>query len=625
MKTSRVMPINSPPGPQAILVLGMHRSGTSALSGVLAQLGVQAPKTLMKPASDNPRGFWESREIVAFHEHLLASIGSAWSDWSEIDEALLRSEGVAGQIALLPDLIEQEFGDAKLFFVKDPRMCRFTGVWLDALAQRGVEAKAVIPIRHPAEVASSLESRNHLGMIRSRLIWLRHVLDAEHATRGIRRTFVPYEELLVSWRTEVERMTMDLALEWPVPPADAGPRIEEFLHTGLRHFSEKAGTDAASRLDGWVNDAYASLRELVRTEEPGAMRRLDDIRREFNLAASMFAPALREIESAHTEVIADLRKQLNARSAVTVPSTADIVAGVERKLSELESRMKAEQRAEISKLAEAAKAEDAANRAEIARLAESMRLDAERHDAALVALAGELKSRRQLADDLESKLLEQGDELAALRRRFEQSSELYRQESAKRKAINVELERIVAQQSAALDSRADKIRAGQREAGDLRQELNRLRSAYERDTAVLQGQVALQQHLAEGLAGELNLVHNSRGWKALNLLRRALGRPVGRTRDDLAAADVGAIERSGLFDRQWYLDRYPDVAKNGMDPVEHYLRFGVAEMRDPTAEFDTRGYLDRYPDVKAAGLNPLLHYVRFGRREGRDCGPDKSC
>ncbi|HVI57340.1 MAG TPA: hypothetical protein VM619_00495 [Luteimonas sp.] len=593
----------------------------------------------MKPASDNPRGFWESREIVAFHERLLASIGSAWSDWSEIDEASLRSADVAAQVALLPGLIEQEFGDARLFFVKDPRMCRFPGVWLDALVRKGIEAKAVIPIRHPAEVASSLESRNRLGMIRSRLIWLRHVLDAEHATRGIRRTFVPYADLLASWQDEVERMAVDLALEWPVPPAEARPRVEEFLHAGLRHFSGEVD-DADSRLDGWVNSAYASLRELAREEAPGAMQRLDDIRREFNLAASLFAPAFRESESAHAEAMTGLRRQLDARPAAPVPSAAEIVAGMNQKLAELESRLKAEQQAGISRIAEAAKAENVAHRSEVARLAqsmeaerathrgeiaelaESMRMDAERHGAALAALAGELKTRRQLAEDLESRLRGRGEELAALRRRFEQSNELYRQESAKRKAINVELERTVAEQNAVLESHANKIRADKRAIGDLRQELDQLGSSHARDRAALQEEIARQQRRAEALVGELDLVHNSRGWKFLGLLRRALGRRAGVPLDE--PADAEAIESSGLFDRQWYLDRYPDVAKDGVDPVEHYLRFGVAEMRNPNPGFDTRGYLDRYPDVKAAGLNPLLHYIRFGRREGRDSGPGES-
>lgn len=652
------MSTNPAPRRQALLVLGMHRSGTSALSGVLAQLGVEPPKTLMKPASDNPRGFWESKEIVAFHERLLASIGSVWSEWSEIDKASLGSEAAAEQIASLPDLIDQEFGDSGLFFVKDPRMCRFPEVWLSALTGKDIEAKAVISLRHPAEVASSLESRNRLGMVRSRLVWLRHVLDAEHSTRGIRRTFVPYTNLLASWRTEVERMARDLVLKWPVAPADAAPRIEEFLHAGLRHFSEAGNIEPASLHGDWVGETYAILRRLAREEDPAALQRLDEIRRDFNMAASAFAPAFREAEGAHAEAIADLGKRLEARAVTPMPSIADIVSGVEAKLAGLEARMKAGHRAEISGLAELMKVQQAAHRAEIAGLVESMRaaqaahrseiatlaesarVDVERQGKTLVALAGELQSRRQLADKLESRLREQRDELKALQRRFEQSNELYRQESAKRTAINDELERIVAEQRAALGSSAEKVRAAQREIGGLQkalegmrtaqasdaavfqEEFGRLRSAHAKDTAALQEELVRQRHLTERMANELSLVHNSKGWRFLNLLRRAVGRRVGVPQDRLVA-DIEVIENSGLFDRQWYLEEYADVAQGGMDPVEHYLRFGAAELRNPNKGFDTRSYLDRYPDVKAAGFNPLLHYIQFGMREGRNCRMDE--
>jgi hypothetical protein len=78
-----------------------------------------------------------------------------------------------------------------------------------------------------------------------------------------------------------------------------------------------------------------------------------------------------------------------------------------------------------------------------------------------------------------------------------------------------------------------------------------------------------------------------------------------------------SIRASGLFDEQWYLQAYPDVAQARMDPVEHYLRFGASDGRNPSAQFNTRWYRDAYSDVAATGMNPLLHYIEFGRREGR--------
>ena len=80
-------------------------------------------------------------------------------------------------------------------------------------------------------------------------------------------------------------------------------------------------------------------------------------------------------------------------------------------------------------------------------------------------------------------------------------------------------------------------------------------------------------------------------------------------------------ERLQLFDPDWYLSNYPEVATAGHDPFSHYLAVGAAEGRDPGPNFSTLGYLQRYPDLAKAGVNPLLHYLEFGLREDRDIFP----
>jgi GT2 family glycosyltransferase len=81
------------------------------------------------------------------------------------------------------------------------------------------------------------------------------------------------------------------------------------------------------------------------------------------------------------------------------------------------------------------------------------------------------------------------------------------------------------------------------------------------------------------------------------------------------------ILESGLFSAAWYLERYPDVATAGADPLEHYLSYGASEGRDPGPDFSTSGYLARYSDVAETVMNPLLHYLRYGRSEGRLATP----
>jgi FMN phosphatase YigB (HAD superfamily) len=94
-----------------------------------------------------------------------------------------------------------------------------------------------------------------------------------------------------------------------------------------------------------------------------------------------------------------------------------------------------------------------------------------------------------------------------------------------------------------------------------------------------------------------------------------------RLRDRSHGSHGGDDERRAVFDPDWYLRRYPDVAKSGRDPFRHYVNHGAGEGRDPSPLFSASWYLTRYPDVAAAGLDPLTHYLRYGAEEGRDPSP----
>ncbi|MBD0415996.1 glycosyltransferase [Oryzicola mucosus] len=79
----------------------------------------------------------------------------------------------------------------------------------------------------------------------------------------------------------------------------------------------------------------------------------------------------------------------------------------------------------------------------------------------------------------------------------------------------------------------------------------------------------------------------------------------------------GVIEASGLFDRNWYLAQYPDVAALGMDPLEHFLTFGALLRRNPNPGFNTRQYLETNPDIARTGINPLFHFLSLGEKAGQ--------
>lgn len=106
-------------------------------------------------------------------------------------------------------------------------------------------------------------------------------------------------------------------------------------------------------------------------------------------------------------------------------------------------------------------------------------------------------------------------------------------------------------------------------------------------------------------------------------IRAALSRPSSLLRNQkkgrsLATRDL--VSSSLLFDPTWYTAAYPDVAAHPIDPIDHYLRYGAPEGRDPGPLFSTTRYLTLNEDVAAERVNPLVHYLQYGRKEGRRIG-----
>lgn len=322
----------------AIIVAGMHRSGTSAVTRVLSLLGAALPRNLMEPAaSDNELGFWESRPITQAHEELLVSLGVAWTDPDPVPQSWFRSPIAERYEYRLVDLLEDEYGDAPIFVVKDPRICRLVPLWQKALTRAGASARFVIPVRNPLEVAASLKARNDLSTDQSLLLWLRHVLEVERDTRGSGRAFLSYEDLLRDWRSSVDRLSERLGIAWPLVGHETDARIESFLSPKRRHQRfETEELEARTDVVSWVNDAYrAAVSESAGHDNSDAF---DSIRRELDRAdlafGGMLARSRLELRDQTTQLaevadqVADLYGELSL--------TSERVAAREAELRELQ-------------------------------------------------------------------------------------------------------------------------------------------------------------------------------------------------------------------------------------------------------------------------------------------------
>jgi hypothetical protein len=423
------------PGRRGLLVLGMHRSGTSALTRTLNLAGAQLPSRLLEPGLENVTGYWESADLTTIHDRVLESAGTSWEDFAPFPASWHTSDVAESFRREILAVLDRDFASASLFVIKDPRICRLVPLWTSILERFGVEAAFLIAFRNPIEVAESLKVRDGFHPAKSLLMWLRHVIDAERESRGSRRVLVSYEALLEDWRAVSRRVGRELGLEWPGLSHAADVAVEAFLDRKMRH--QQSTLDEVRRrpevLD-WARSLYEALVAAEEGSSSNLSEVVDSIGAQLDLADRAFGP-----------LIADYENQESDRAAR--------VSSLEREVASWRAR-------------------------------------------------------------------------------------------------------------------------------------------------------------SERLQAELETIRGSTSGRLTEPLRR--GRAWWRAR-----REAPRVVRAGLFDASWYLERNPDVAASGVNPLIHYLARGWIEGRDPNPRFDTQAYLRANPGVAASGMNPLTHYLLHGRREGR--------
>ena len=213
----------------AMVVFGMHRSGTSILTRVLNAHGCALSSQLLGANPSNPSGHWESSVAIAINDQLLADLGRSWDDLRELPhDWMQRSEARAAKDKIRI-LLDGDFRSERLWAIKEPRMCRLAPLWIEAIAELGFEVKAVIAVRHPREVALSLLRRDGLPVAHGLMLWTHHLLEAEAATRDLPRVVVSHREISSNWRSAMERIGSGLGVDWPVSGDVAEKVLEGFI------------------------------------------------------------------------------------------------------------------------------------------------------------------------------------------------------------------------------------------------------------------------------------------------------------------------------------------------------------------------------------------------------------
>jgi GT2 family glycosyltransferase len=250
-----------------LMILGMHRSGTSVLAGTCRLLGADLGDRMMAAGNDNVMGFWEHDDVVRIHDELLERLGYAWDDVRALPEKWWTYEVIQPQRRALLDVLKRDFAGSNLACVKDPRLCRLLPLWQDMLRELGWDPCYLIATRNPSEIYASLKSRNGFTTEKSALLTLRYLLDAEAASRSGPRVFVDYVTVLDDWRMALKPAWQKLGLAWPVQDAELDAQAARFIHKELRHSSASDAVPPGelSRLSA---DVYKALVDAAAGVDP---------------------------------------------------------------------------------------------------------------------------------------------------------------------------------------------------------------------------------------------------------------------------------------------------------------------------------------------------------------------
>lgn len=258
---------------EAIFVLGMHRSGTSFVAGLLKIMGVDfgPDRDLMPPSQYNQKGFFEHIVLNGVNVELMNKFGGewyappefppGWEDSVALDTIRKRAQGT----------IEESFGNSKLWGFKDPRTCVTMPFWRKVVQ---CPIRVVVVARNPIDSARSVERMQRILASEASNLWLRHMVGAFLGSRGLPRHVVFYEDLMGDFDNEMHRLA--LFVKTPLSP-DLLAQAKVFPDEGLWNF--RSSTDdviAGIGVSPKARKAYLTIRSFVDVAKSGDLEPEDE-------------------------------------------------------------------------------------------------------------------------------------------------------------------------------------------------------------------------------------------------------------------------------------------------------------------------------------------------------------
>ena len=270
------------PGPPNVVVVLGARSGSSALAGTLALLGLQLPQNLMPANRGNIKGHFEPQDLADLHDEILASAGSTWDDHREFPRQWFVSPAAQMAAAKICAVYRDDYPLAATAVLKEPRMCRLLPLWHRVFATLALKPAFCFIDRHPMEVATSLHKRDGSSIEHGLLYYIRNHLDAEYDTRKMPRVFVNYDDLLAGWRQPVDKIGNHLKVRFSLS-AEQITAVSDFLEDGLRHDRLLAPVSPDDDITQMALAVHAAFTILSKNPaDQGTRIDLDHLRNSFN-------------------------------------------------------------------------------------------------------------------------------------------------------------------------------------------------------------------------------------------------------------------------------------------------------------------------------------------------------
>lgn len=228
----------------AILITGMHRSGTSALTGLIGLLGADLGPDLIGPAPSNVTGHFEPRKIVAVNEELLEKLGARAPGSPDMPPDWLEQKETKEARVKIQEILRHDFSDQDLFVIKDPRLCLLLPLYRALLEEEGISVKIIIIQRNREEVIKSLNERDGMPAAVGQSYYEKHIRALKANLTGVESLCVSFDRLIETTETVIEQISAFIPRLSGAQHSGMKQELAKFINPSLRHHRQKPAKTA---------------------------------------------------------------------------------------------------------------------------------------------------------------------------------------------------------------------------------------------------------------------------------------------------------------------------------------------------------------------------------------------